>query len=305
MSKSKVIVWGDCILDRYWFGQTSRISPEAPVPIVNVDNENYRLGGAANVAMNLASLGMDVTFVSAIGDDANGKIIKELLEKSNISFSGLKIKDFKTITKLRIYSYGQQMIRADFEDSNFRIEKEAIYDHIKSLFPENHFLVISDYDKGCINSSQEVINEAKKHGLKVITDPKGKSYEKYRGTNYITPNMKEFTDFVGSFDCEDKLHKALKIFLENINSDGIILTMSEKGILFYDKDHYHQVPADVKEDVYDVTGAGDVVVACFVRSLSEGKSPLDSVKIANKVAGISVGHIGNYVAKKEDMVLDD
>ena len=272
---------------------------------MNVDNENYRLGGAANVAMNLASLGMDVTFVSAIGDDANGKIIKELLEKSNISFSSLKIKDFKTITKLRIYSYGQQMIRADFEDSNFRIEKEVIYDHIKSLFPENHFLVISDYDKGCINSSQEVINEAKKHGLKVITDPKGKSYEKYRGTNYITPNMKEFTDFVGSFDCEDKLHKALKIFLENINSDGIILTMSEKGILFYDKDHHHQVPADVKEDVYDVTGAGDVVVACFVRSLSEGKSPLDSVKIANKVAGISVGHIGNYVAKKEDMVLDD
>lgn len=228
MSKSKVIVWGDCILDKYWFGDTSRISPEAPVPIVNIEKEDYRLGGAANVAMNLVSLGMDVTFVSVIGKDSNAKIIIDLLEKNNINFKSLEDNSFNTISKLRIYSSGQQMIRADFEDQNFKVEKASIYSHLKSVIDENDFLVISDYDKGAINASKEIISLANENGLKIITDPKGASFEKYRGTSFITPNIKELTDFLGNFSSEEKLYAGLKILLEDIEGEGIILTRSEK-----------------------------------------------------------------------------
>ena len=302
MKKNKVLVWGDCILDQYWSGKSTRISPEAPVPIVNINDTNMIAGGAANVALNLSSLGMDVTFVALIGNDRNGDRVSEILESNNISLRLIKPDNYKTITKLRIYSSGQQMIRADFEDTSISPTEDDIKKILIDGIEAFNYLVISDYQKGSIKYSREVIKAAKSHGLEIIVDPKGKSFDKYYGASFITPNLKELEEFVGDISSKEILRTKLKSFAEDINCKGVILTMSEKGILYYENGEFTDFPTNAQE-VYDVTGAGDVVISSFTKALSCNKDNISAVKIANKIAGISVKYIGNFVASLDDFDL--
>jgi len=283
----KILIIGDVMLDEYINGNVSRISPEAPVPVVNVSNSKYVLGGAANAAVNIQSLGVDAILASVIGHDANGEIFLQNLEKSKVDFCGVKSKNRVTTVKTRIIGNDRQIVRYDKEQTdelNTAEEAEFIC-KCKNAIENSDMLVISDYKKGVCTEKvcRELIKTANKLGLHVIVDPKQSDWSRYSGAYLIKPNFKEF--------CETK--KTAEELLSDYELQNILITRSNKGMSLVSKKGTEDFKAEAK-DVYDVSGAGDTVVGTIAAFLAKGTELREAVEIANIAAGIAVGKMGTY-----------
>lgn len=299
MIKEQILVIGDIILDEYWFGDVKRISPEAPIPVVNINNKDYRLGGSGNVALNLSEINPNITLVSSIGKDENGKIIEKILKKKNINSYLKKIDIGKSIKKLRIFNEHHQMMRLDFEDDikNYEIELDL---KLKKLINKSKLIVLSDYNKGTLKKIKKIINYAKTKSKLIIIDPKGSNYSKYRYASIITPNLNEFIGLVGEIKNKFQLIKKARILIKKINLKGILITLGKDGMTFVTNDKVIHKNA-ITQNVYDVTGAGDTVIATFSAYLSFGKKYEECIEMANIAASTVIKKIGTAKVNKKEI----
>ncbi|MEJ5283908.1 MAG: bifunctional D-glycero-beta-D-manno-heptose-7-phosphate kinase/D-glycero-beta-D-manno-heptose 1-phosphate adenylyltransferase HldE [Brevinematia bacterium] len=305
-NKVSVLVIGDVMLDTYLYGSVNRISPEAPVPVINIKKETFVLGGAANVANNISKLKAKTTLIGLVGEDDNAILLKNLLKEENISYNLFPMLS-KTITKTRIVSGNQQLLRIDFEDSfsfNEENEKKFIFT-LKDEIYKNDIVLISDYAKGVCSYDvcKEVIKEAKKQKKHILIDPKKKDWERYEGATLITPNLKELSEFVGEniLNKDDEVKEALKTAYSKIKVDYLLVTRSEKGMTLYDGTKFYDFPTEAKE-VYDVSGAGDTVIATLSVAIASGMSFEDAVFTANKAAGVVVAKAGTAPIYYDELV---
>lgn len=287
-----VLVVGDVMLDRYWYGPTGRISPEAPVPVVKVDQVEERPGGAANVAMNIAALGGHARLVGLTGIDEPARALSEKLSSLDVRCDFVTLPDYPTITKLRVMSRGQQMIRLDFEEGFHNVPADVILPRMEQALASSKVVVLSDYAKGALEHVQAMIQLARKSGVAVMVDPKGADFERYRGATLLTPNLSEFEAVAGkALSEEDLVAKGLAL-IERFELEALLVTRSEHGMTLLQKGQEPlHMPTQAKE-VYDVTGAGDTVISVLAASLAAGKSLSDSCKLANAAAGVVVGKLG-------------
>lgn len=293
LARARVLVVGDAMLDRYWFGAVDRISPEAPVPIVRVHphKEQDRLGGAANVAWNVTSLGAHASLLTAIGDDEHGRRLETLIRGSGIESIFKRDPRLTTIVKLRVIGRSQQLLRIDFEeepDHEVLVDMLATYE--KALEASNVAL-FSDYGKGGLTHIPTMIQTARARGRQVLVDPKGSDYERYRGATVITPNRAELAQVIGQWTSERQLHERAQALRERLGLEALLLTRSEEGMSLFDAEGHHAVPAQARE-VFDVTGAGDTVIATMAAMLACGLSMREAMGIANRAGGIVVGKFG-------------
>ncbi|MCC3704196.1 bifunctional D-glycero-beta-D-manno-heptose-7-phosphate kinase/D-glycero-beta-D-manno-heptose 1-phosphate adenylyltransferase HldE [Rouxiella badensis] len=290
--RAGVLVVGDVMLDRYWYGPTSRISPEAPVPVVKVNTIEERPGGAANVAMNIASLGACSRLIGLTGADDAARALSERLSEVNVSCDFLAVPTHPTITKLRVLSRNQQLIRLDFEEGFEGIDLQPILDKIQNALPETGALVLSDYAKGALQDVQSMIALAKKAGVPVLVDPKGSDFERYRGATLLTPNLSEFEAVVGACKDEAQLVEKGMALIVNFELSALLVTRSEQGMTLLQpgKAPLH-LPTQAQE-VYDVTGAGDTVIGVLATVLAAGSSLEEACFLANAAAGVVVGKLG-------------
>ena len=303
----RIAVVGDMMLDEYLIGKVNRISPEAPVPVVNIEEERSVLGGASNVANNLRSLEGEVLVFGVVGEDSNGeKFIKELTEKK-IDPSGI-VKDRMrpTIIKSRILSQGQQLLRLDWEkDTDISKDiQDKIIENMERYMDSIDAILLSDYNKGVLTEyvSEKIINMARKYNKKIIVDPKPQNFRNYKGATSMTPNKKEILDYFGlkKFDDEEEIADAMERLKEELNLDYVVLTRSEEGFSLFDKEH-RRVPT-VAREVYDVTGAGDTFISTLLLSLCAGATLYEAGVIANMASGIVVAKIGTAVATKKEII---
>ena len=296
----KIAVVGDVMLDRYWVGTTQRISPEAPVPVVKVAQEYALPGGAGNVARNLQSLGVDTTLFGVIGDDANGAQLRALLEADGICTALTIDSALPTITKLRLLCQHQQIVRIDFE-ADFATIQADFADQLVSSIAQYDALIISDYHKGTLNAASTLIAAANQAQVPVFVDPKGESFERYQGADFITPNKKEFTQVVGACESDEAIHdKALQAIKQH-HLGAILVTRGAEGMtLVQSDDSNHTLPASAAE-VADVTGAGDTVIAVFAASVASGLCPTQAMHLANEAAGLTVMRQGAAVVSRAEL----
>ncbi|MDV5171021.1 bifunctional D-glycero-beta-D-manno-heptose-7-phosphate kinase/D-glycero-beta-D-manno-heptose 1-phosphate adenylyltransferase HldE [Photobacterium rosenbergii] len=287
-----VLVVGDVMLDRYWYGPTGRISPEAPVPVVKVDQVEERPGGAANVAMNIAALGGHARLVGLTGIDEPARALSEKLSSLDVRCDFVTLPDYPTITKLRVMSRGQQMIRLDFEEGFHNVPADVILPRMEQALASSKVVVLSDYAKGALEHVQAMIQLARKSGIAVMVDPKGADFERYRGATLLTPNLSEFEAVAGKAQSEEDLVAKGLALIERFELEALLVTRSEHGMTLLQKGQEPlHMPTQAKE-VYDVTGAGDTVISVLAASLAAGKSLSDSCKLANAAAGVVVGKLG-------------
>lgn len=280
------------MLDRYWYGKTSRISPEAPVPVVHVQSRKECPGGAGNVALNLTNLGSKVKLYGLIGCDEAGQTLAELLQKQQVDACLLSQKDLPTTTKLRLVSAQQQIVRIDFEECRVDAASNALMLACQQAMPLADLLILSDYSKGCLNNPQQLILAAQAAGLPVLVDPKQVDVSVYRGASVLTPNFKEFTAVVG--ECLDEamiLEKAGNL-LAKYSIAALLVTRGKDGMTLIERNGSHFSVSARAPEVFDVTGAGDTVVAVLAAALAAGETLADAVRLANIGAGIVVGRLG-------------
>lgn len=300
-NQAKVLVVGDIMLDRYWYGGTNRISPEAPVPIVKVDALEERAGGAANVAMNITSLGGSARLIGFTGIDEPAKVLDEQLTKRNVHCDFVSVSTHPTITKLRVLSRNQQLIRIDFEEGFNNVDHTPILERIESALSTSKVLVLSDYAKGALTAVQAMVKQAQKANVPILVDPKGTDFERYRGVTLLTPNMSEFEAVVGVCKTEQEIIEKGYQLIKQYDFKALLVTRSEKGmtLLQLDKPVYH-LPTQAKE-VFDVTGAGDTVIATLAASLAAGQSLEESCFLANAAAGVVVGKLGTSTVSQVEL----
>ena len=289
---ARLLVIGDVMLDRYWHGSASRVSPEAPVPVVQVTNREDRPGGAGNVALNIAALGSAVRLVGVVGDDETGLELLSRLKAAGVYCDFLQSEEKPTITKLRIISQHQQLIRLDFEKAFEASDIIGLQDKAKSLVDDSQVMVLSDYGKGALQDINDLIDLGRSRNIPIIVDPKGSEFTKYRGATLITPNLTEFEAVVGGSDNEDELvNKGLRLVRE-LNLEAILITRGEHGMTLIrpDSPELH-LPARAQE-VFDVTGAGDTVISVLAASMAAGDGLADATALANLAAGLVVGKLG-------------
>lgn len=286
-----ILVVGDAMLDRYWHGKTRRISAEAPIPVVEVNEVEDRLGAAANVALNIATLGSKASLIAAVGMDDAGDILKSKLESANITCYMIELENARTTTKLRVVSRNQQLIRADFEDI-FDIEGSKILPHLAASVAEVDSVVLSDYDKGVLADAQLVITTVVAAGKPVLVDPKFKPLSAYRGATIVKPNRLELENAIGHWSSEaDMVSRCQKIIAE-LGFEALLVTWASDGMTLIRKGQAEvHFPARTRE-VYDVSGAGDTVIATLAVALASGESLLDATGLANVAAGLAVSHFG-------------
>ncbi|EFM96978.1 bifunctional D-glycero-beta-D-manno-heptose-7-phosphate kinase/D-glycero-beta-D-manno-heptose 1-phosphate adenylyltransferase HldE [Actinobacillus pleuropneumoniae] len=291
-NNAKVLVLGDVMLDRYWFGATNRISPEAPVPVVKVQDIEERAGGAANVAMNIASLGVPVTLHGLIGQDDAGRALDKLLNSHNIQNHCVALDSHPTITKLRILSRHQQLLRLDFEEGFHHVASDSLLAKLEQEITAYGALILSDYGKGTLESVQQMIQVARKAGVPTLIDPKGTDFERYRGATLLTPNMSEFEAVVGHCKDDDEIvEKGLKL-IADFELTALLVTRSEKGMtLLRPNQAAFHLPTQAKE-VYDVTGAGDTVISVLATAIADCRPYEEACYLANAAAGVVVGKLG-------------
>ena len=290
--KARVLVVGDVMLDRYWSGPTGRISPEAPVPVVKVEHNEERPGGAANVALNVAALGAGSLLLGLTGQDEAAAALSDKLTSVGVKSDFVAVANFPTITKLRILSRNQQLLRLDFEEGFHAVDPEPLLAKMRALLPEVDVVILSDYGKGALESVRQMIAMARAAKVPVLVDPKGTDFEKYRGATLLTPNMSEFEAVVGKVRDEQELVKKGLALIERFELEALLVTRSEHGmtLLRANQDELH-LPAQAHE-VFDVTGAGDTVIGTLATALAAGKSLDESCALANTAAGIVVGKLG-------------
>lgn len=300
-NNAKVLVLGDVMLDRYWFGSTNRISPEAPVPVVKVQENEDRAGGAANVAMNIASLNVPVTLHGLVGNDDAGRALDKLLSEHHIQNQCVAVDSHPTITKLRILSRHQQLLRLDFEEGFHNLDCQALLAKLAAEITAYGALILSDYGKGTLDAVQQMIQIARQANVPVLIDPKGTDFERYRGATLLTPNMSEFEAVAGHCNDEDEIvAKGLKM-IADFDLSALLITRSEKGmtLLRPNQDPFH-LPTQAKE-VYDVTGAGDTVISVLATAIADGRSLEEACYLANAAAGIVVGKLGTSTVSPSEL----
>lgn len=292
LNRVQILVLGDVMLDRYWVGGVSRISPEAPVPVVNVADTEERLGAAANVALNITNLGAKAELHGLIGQDDNGATLEQKLDAHRIVNSLSKTHLAPTITKLRIISASQQLLRLDFEDKYSSGETPAILSRFANSLPNNQAVILSDYAKGTLSQAQDFIAAARAENVAVLVDPKGTDFSKYRGATIITPNFSEFEAVVGPCRDENDILAKGEALRAELELDALLITRSEKGMTLIEKDKPSlHIPTRARE-VFDVTGAGDTVISVLALGVASGHSLPDAVQLANLAAGIVIGKQG-------------
>ena len=296
-----LLVMGDLMLDRYWHGSASRISPEAPVPVVHVKEREDRVGGAGNVALNIASLGARVEVLGLCGHDEAGETLETLLVHEGIDCTLLRQHNLPTITKLRVLSQHQQLIRLDFEGSFLEVDPAPLLDAFRKRLVQPQVVVLSDYGKGTLASVKDLIGLCKAAGKPVLVDPKGKDFEKYRHADLLTPNLAEFESVAGHCRELAELEKKGGELIEHLQLGGLLVTQGEKGmsLLRPDAAPMH-LPAKAKE-VFDVTGAGDTVIAVLAAALASGSPLPEATALANLAAGLVVGKLGTASVKSEEL----
>ncbi|ANO32045.1 bifunctional D-glycero-beta-D-manno-heptose-7-phosphate kinase/D-glycero-beta-D-manno-heptose 1-phosphate adenylyltransferase HldE [Vibrio breoganii] len=291
-STSGVLIVGDVMLDRYWYGPTGRISPEAPVPVVKVENNEERPGGAANVAMNIAALGGSTHLVGLTGIDEPARVLTEKLNALKVQCDFVSLPEYPTITKLRVMSRGQQLIRLDFEDKFELVDSQQILSRMDLSLSTVKAVILSDYAKGALEHSRAMIDKANNAGVPVFVDPKGADFERYRGATLLTPNMSEFEHVVGSVKDDEELAEKGLALIEQFDLQALLVTRSEHGMTLLRRGEkpFH-LPTQAQE-VYDVTGAGDTVISVLAASVAAGKPLDEACALANAAAGVVVGKLG-------------
>lgn len=291
-SAARVLVCGDLMLDRYWHGDTSRISPEAPVPVVRVGEEEERPGGAANVALNIATLGASSCLQGLSGDDASASDLARIMEQSHVSCDFERVAGASTITKLRVMSRHQQLIRLDFEDGFAAYDGTGLQQKFEQALAAHDVVVLSDYGKGTLRKVQGLIKAARAAGKPVVVDPKGTDFAKYAGATVITPNMSEFEAVVGHCHSDEEIVTRGEALREELDLDALLVTRSENGMTLLRKgEPALHLPTKARE-VFDVTGAGDTVVSALAAALAAGQPLAQATALANLAAGVVVAKLG-------------
>lgn len=290
-SQANVLVIGDVMLDRYWFGDTSRISPEAPVPVVKINAADNRPGGAGNVALNIAALGANVTLIGVTGQDEASQHLKDQLEGANVKHDLIQLSNLATIVKLRVLSRHQQLIRLDFEDQLIMAQSELLEDRLKAHLANTQVLILSDYKKGTLQNPSALIKIAKAAGITVIVDPKSDDFSIYEHADIITPNYKEFEMVAGKCKNEQAILSQARALMTAHHIGQLLVTRGEHGMTLIEAEHHSHLPAYAKE-VFDVTGAGDTVIAVLGAAIAAGSNTIDAMALANLGASLVVNKLG-------------
>ncbi|MFM9969031.1 MAG: D-glycero-beta-D-manno-heptose-7-phosphate kinase [Burkholderiales bacterium] len=294
LRRARILVVGDVMLDRYWFGEVNRVSPEAPVPIVKIERTDDRPGGAANVARNAAALGARVTLLSVVGADQAGQRLTQLLKQDGVNAKLHRDRTIDTTVKLRVLGRRQQLLRIDFETAPSR---EVLLDKLnayEALLDKADIVVLSDYGKGGLTHISKMIGLAVAHGKTVLVDPKGDDYSRYRGATLVTPNRSELREVVGGWRDERELTRKAQAIRQKLGIGALLLTRSEEGMSLFQKGSVSHQPAKARE-VFDVSGAGDTVIAVLAVMLGAGAALGEATRIANHAAGVVVGKLGTAV----------
>jgi rfaE bifunctional protein kinase chain/domain len=300
LAATRVLVVGDAMLDRYWFGAVDRISPEAPVPVVRVNREEERLGGAANVALNVKTLGTQATLLTVVGDDEPARKLRGLLEQQGVRALLGNDPKLYTIVKLRVIGRAQQLIRVDFENQPDHEVLASMFATYESELGAHDAVLFSDYGKGGLEHIPKMIRLARAAGKPVLVDPKGSDYARYSAASVITPNRAELAQVVGAWSSEAQLQDKAQRLRTELGLDALLLTRSEEGMSLFDAAGHVRVPAQARE-VFDVTGAGDTVIATLAALLACGLSLRDALPIANRAGGIVVGKFGTASVTYEEL----
>ena len=300
-NRARILIVGDVMLDRYWFGEVNRISPEAPVPIVRVEKREERLGGAANVARNTASLGAGTALLGVTGDDEPARVIDTLLGEMGISSHLARDASISTIVKLRVIGRQQQLVRIDFEEAPTDTVLRDKLTQFNSLVAAHDVIVFSDYAKGSLVNVAEMIAAARQLGKRILVDPKGDDFSRYAGASVLTPNKSEMVRIVGQWKSEDDLTARAQKLRAELGLEALLLTRSEEGMSLYRDGHVQHFPTMARE-VFDVSGAGDTVIATLAVMLGAGASLVDAVAMANRAGGIVVGKLGTATVTREELL---
>ena len=300
LQQARVLVVGDVMLDRYWFGDVSRISPEAPVPVAKIEKTEHRAGGAANVARNVAALGGRAVLLSVIGDDEAGDCLNALMAEHGVETVLMRDQNINTTVKLRVVARNQQLIRLDFEDTPTHEVLDGVKNRFRELLAECDTVILSDYGKGGLTHVVSFIEWARQAGKPVLIDPKGDDYAKYTGATMLTPNRAELRQVTGSWKNEADLQEKARALRRNLDLQALLLTRSEEGMtLFRDGEPHHQ-PTQARE-VFDVSGAGDTVIAGMGLAMAAGLDFLEAMQLANAAAGVVVGKLGTAVCSFDEL----
>ncbi len=298
---ARVLVVGDVMLDRYWFGDVSRISPEAPVPIVKIEREKETPGGAANVARNAAALGAQVSLLSVVGTDEPGDRLESLLKAMRVSTQLHRDRGIKTTVKLRVIGgRNQQLLRVDFETPPGHEVLASKLRDFERMLDRVDVVILSDYGKGGLTHIVKMIGMARRAGKKVLVDPKGDDYSRYRGATLITPNRSEFRQVAGAWKGERELTERAQQWRRKLDAQALLITRGDEGMtLFQDGTRLHV--ATQAREVSDVSGAGDTVIAMLGVALASGSGMKEAVRLANRAAGIVVGKFGTAVVTPKEL----
>lgn len=302
LERARILIVGDIMLDRYWFGEVNRISPEAPVPVVRVERSEERLGGAANVARNAATLGATTGLLGVIGDDEAGRAVETLLQELGVSSYMARDQAISTIIKLRVIGRQQQLVRVDFEDAPTDTVLRDKLTQFNALVDNYDVIIFSDYAKGSLVNVADMIAVARKHGKRILVDPKGDDFSRYAGASILTPNRSELIRIVGQWKTEEELTTKAQNLRKSLALDALLLTRSEEGMTLYQENQVGNFPALARE-VFDVSGAGDTVIATLAVMLGNGVALSEAVSIANQAGGIVVGKLGTATVTREELAL--
>jgi len=300
LAQCRVLVVGDVMLDRYWHGEVARISPEAPVPVVHIQREENRLGGAANVALNIRTLGARVTLLSMVGRDAAAQSLRELLVKQGIEAELGEDPGMETIVKLRVIGRSQQMLRIDFEKEPDHEVLAGMLERFEALLAEHDAVLFSDYGKGGLAHIPHMIQMARDAGKPVLIDPKGSDWARYSGASIITPNRAELAQVVGHWSSETQLHDKAEALRKKLGLQALLVTRSEEGMTLFEAGQVSSVPAHARE-VADVTGAGDTVIATLALMVACGLDLPQAMALANRAGGLVVAKFGTASLTYEEL----
>lgn len=300
IARARVLVVGDVMLDRYWFGDVERISPEAPVPVARISKSDERAGGAANVARNIAALGGQARLLAVIGDDEPGRSLEKLLQNDGVATSLHRDPEISTTVKLRVLARQQQLLRIDFENEpSHEILAEKL-DEFRALLAQTDVVILSDYGKGGLRHVTEMIRVAREAGKPVLVDPKGDDYARYRGATLLTPNRSEFRQVAGRWADEAELTAKALDLRAKLDLDALMVTRSEEGMSLFAADQVVHQPT-VAREVFDVSGAGDTVIGTLGLMLAAGLSLPEAMDWSNRAAGIVVAKLGTAVVHQDEL----
>jgi len=300
LNKARVLVVGDVMLDRYWFGDVDRISPEAPVPVARIRRSEERAGGAANVARNIAALGGQTHLLAVVGNDEAGNALEKLLLDDGVHTSLHRDPAIDTTVKLRVLARQQQLLRIDFENEPSHEILAAKLDEFRAILPNIDVVILSDYGKGGLHHVRMMIEAANAAGKTVLVDPKGDDYERYRGATLLTPNRSEFRQVAGKWSNDAELAQKAQALRQSLDLDALLVTRSEEGMTLFRQEGVVHKPTQAQE-VYDVSGAGDTVIGTLGLMLAAGLELPEAMDWSNRAAGIVVGKLGTAVVQQAEL----